>query len=235
MAANSRKLKSDGAYTGDHGNICAYSPAGCERKQLFLRDARAMLRETGRRLAAGGLTQMEVRVNAGGIAVSGEVYAEFWDPANPLRHVWVEVSATSIRSLSGRRDGASIMARVQLYRPSARQQHPRGHGSPLLERDRMGPNLWLSPELTSAQLAERLRLIYDPQQSPREGMVFTAGKSESLALPPLTVANDDEERQAVHQWKRIEAAVAADQQLAADPDALPLFDGPPSDEGSEAG
>ena len=52
MGTTLKKLKRDGAYTGDYGNICAYSTAGAERKQQFLRDTRALLRETGQHLAA---------------------------------------------------------------------------------------------------------------------------------------------------------------------------------------
>jgi hypothetical protein len=60
--------------------ICAYSAHGHERKEQFLRDAAALLRETGKHLARHSLTQSDVRINRAGMAVSGEVTADFWNP-----------------------------------------------------------------------------------------------------------------------------------------------------------
>jgi len=62
-----KRLRSDGSYSSDHGMICAYSAQGHERKEQFLREAAALLRETGRHLARHGLTQAEVRINRAGL------------------------------------------------------------------------------------------------------------------------------------------------------------------------
>ena len=74
-----KRLRSDGSYSSDHNMICAYSAHGHERKEQFLRDAAALLRETGRHLARHGLAQADVRINRAGMAVSGEVTADFWN------------------------------------------------------------------------------------------------------------------------------------------------------------
>jgi hypothetical protein len=71
--------------------------------------------------------------------------------------------------LSGRRDGVSILARVQEYREPAR---PGQLGSGQRQRkDRLtlircapGPNHWLSPEFNSRELADALLKIYVHRQ-----------------------------------------------------------------------
>ncbi len=60
------------SYTGDRGAINAYSDYAAKRKEQFLHDGCAYLKDVGRRLAAN-LPHVEVHSNRAGIAVSGEV------------------------------------------------------------------------------------------------------------------------------------------------------------------
>ena len=101
-----KRLRLDGSYSSDHGMICAYSAPGHERKERFLRDAAALLRETGRHLARRGLTQSDVRINRAGMAVSGEASADL-----PLLSLWPK----------GRRIDPRTVADVQVRTCRVRQ------------------------------------------------------------------------------------------------------------------
>lgn len=211
-----KKLKHDGAYTGDYDLICGYSDFAAQRKEQFLQDAAALLREVGKHLAQEGLTETEIRRNPAGVAVSGEVTAVYWLSGSPCRRVWVEIGATCLAVLSGRKDGASILARVQEYRePTEQDRHRLGRrhtkSHPGLIRCAPGPNQWLSPELNSRELAAALLKIYSRGQSPQN---VAAHMITNGVLPiPSPVVSDEDKAIA---WKMghqaVEKAFRADQQ-----------------------
>ncbi len=151
-----KRLRSDGSYSSDQNMICAYSEQGHERKKQFLRDAAALLRETAKQLTQHGLTQSDVRTNRAGVAVSGEVTADFWNPETG-RGVWLAVSSAGLSFLSGRQDGVAILARWRTYKakPTGRSKYQKR-----LSFQSEGPNQWLSPDLDSQQLATALVKIY---------------------------------------------------------------------------
>lgn len=211
-----KKLKRDGAYTGDHDLICGYSNVAAQRKEQFLRDASALLREVGKHLAQHGLTEMEIRRNLAGVAVSGEVTAEYWQSGSPCRRVWVEIGATCLALLSGRKDGASILARVQEYREPTEQdrrrlgrRHTKSH--PGLIRCTPGPNQWLSPEFDSRKLADTLLKIYGPGQSPQNVAAHTIANGV-LPIPSPVVSDEDKAIAWEMGHQAVEKAFRADQQ-----------------------
>lgn len=217
-----KRLRSDGSYSSDHNMICAYSAQGHERKEQFLREAAALLRETGRHLAQHGLTQAEVRINRAGMAVSGEVTADFWN-AEARRGVWVEISATCLTLLSGRQDGVSTLARWRTYKPEpAGRSRQWKRSSPQDE----GPNQWLSPAFDSQQLAAALLKIYGPQGSPSDMAAHTLSGG-TLPIPSPIVNSQAEAEVWRHGNHAVEAAFQADNDQAADlaavPIPLPLF------------
>jgi hypothetical protein len=106
-------------YGVDFGNfclICAYSEEAEALKGRFLDHGTAYLRAIGQVLAASGFTEMEVRRNHAGIAVSGTVYAEYWHPALPCwLYTWLE--ASSLRPAGeSRPDGLVLVARKRVIR-----------------------------------------------------------------------------------------------------------------------
>jgi hypothetical protein len=219
-----KRLRSDGSYSSDHGTICAYSAPGHERKERFLRDAAALLRETGRLLARQGLTQSDVRINRAGMAVSGEASADYWNP-NTMRGVWVGISTTCLSLLSGRKDGVSILSRWQTYKAK-----PAGRGKrrkrPAHQDE--GPNQWLSPEFDAEQLAAALLEICDPQSSPSNPTAHTLSRGK-IPIPSPVVSNQNEAETWFQGNQVVEAAFQADNdqatELVAVPVPLPLFDG----------
>jgi hypothetical protein len=143
--SNHKRLKRDGSYGVD---INAYSDAGAKRKAQFLRDARALLRQVGQHLARVGMAGCDLRVNPGGIAVSGDVYADFWMPESPEKTIYCTISASACTFLGGRQDGLCIMARThtRISHNNGRTWHVR----------HMGANNWVSPEVDSLSLAAYL-------------------------------------------------------------------------------
>lgn len=206
-----KKLKRDGAYSGDHGLICGYSGLAAPRKEQFLRDAATTLRQVGKRLSRHSLTEMEIRRNPAGVAVSGEVTAEYWRPDNPCRRVWVEIGTTCLASLSGRRDGISILARTQEYRGPAKPGQRQKKGRSPLVRCTPGPNQWLSPEFNSHEIADALLRIYNIELHTQNVAAHTA-TGGILPIPSPVIGNEDE----AITWKKghqaVEWAFRADRQ-----------------------
>lgn len=219
-----KKLRSDGSYSSDDGMICAYSAPGHERKERFLRDGAALLRETGKHLARRGLTQSDVHINRAGMAVAGEASADYWNP-HTMRGVWVEINTTCLSLLSGRKDGVSILARWRTYKAE-----PAGHGKrrkrPAHQAE--GPNQWIAPHFDTEQLAAALIAIYDPQSSPPNPTAHTLSQG-TLPIPSPIVSNQNETETWFQGNRAVEAAFQADNdqatELVAVPVPLPLFDG----------
>ena len=132
-----KSLAPDGSYSYGDQSINGYSQTGQELKEQFLRDARALLKQTGEFLARLGWTECELRANPTGVAISGDVYAEFWKPADPLNIIYCTIGASAI-PFGGRKDGVIIM--VRQHRREAK--HDIGHkgGKLSYPTKKMGPN-----------------------------------------------------------------------------------------------
>lgn len=81
-----------------HGSwpVSAYTERGAELKRQFLKDGACFLRAVGAALAKYGFTLMSSNKNEAGIAVSGEVTAEYWHPAHQRwLYCWLEASVLS--------------------------------------------------------------------------------------------------------------------------------------------
>ncbi len=193
-----KRLKPDGGYGR---RIDAYSDRTEELKKQFLRDAAGVLKEVGAHLPRRGLTKMEIRANAAGIGVSGDVYADYWRPDDPTRRAYVTIGASALGW--GREDGVIIMARVQFYRPDNRRS-----GEPRYRMADSGPNQWLSANLNSLELADRLWQIFDPVNSPATMNAFTANGQQ--AIPSAIVCNTDEDAAWVSGMKAVQHAFAED-------------------------
>jgi hypothetical protein len=148
-----KSLSPDGSYSCGDQSINAYSQKGQELKEQFLRDARALFKQTGEFLTQLGWTEWDMRVNPGGVAVSGDVYAEFWKPSDPLNIIYCTIGASAI-PFGGRRDGVIIMARQH-----QREAHPdsgRKAGKISYRTKAMGPNHFIDPGMNCQLLAAEL-------------------------------------------------------------------------------
>ena len=162
---NYKHLQTDGGYGPD---INAYSEENSRRKEQFLRDARALLKEVGQHLAKVGMTGRDIRINPGGIAVSGDVYADFWMPEAPEKTVYCAIGASVCKFLGGRQDGVCIMTRThtRVSQKNGKTWHVRY----------MGANNWTSPDQDSLTLATHLLGL--------AGMQAQAEQQESAASAP---------------------------------------------------
>lgn len=212
-----KRLKLDQHYSTDELLICAYTERGNMGKEQFLRDAAALLRDTAKHLAAHGLTQSAVCTNRAGVAVSGEVSADYWNP-EMLRGVWVQIGSTCLTQLSGRKDGLSILARWRKYtnQPARRKSRPKPQGND-------GPNQWLSPEFNSIELAQALLTIYNPDHTPVQVTAHTLGQSP-LPIPSPIVSDEMQAAVWRTQLQTVRTAFLADQLNRATPTPLTLFD-----------
>lgn len=133
------------AGVGDLLEIAAYSDAGEAQKNQFLADGAKLLRAVGQALYAYGFREVDVRTNRAGIAVSGDVMAEYRLPEG-ARWVSLSLGSTGCRFLApGRRDGVAIVARWR-----------QASGKHVTD----GPNTWIDASLSSFDLAHRLvRLV----------------------------------------------------------------------------
>ena len=150
------KLKSlapDGSYSCGDQTINRYSQTGQELKEQFLRDARAVLKQTGEFLTRLGWTGPKIRVNLAGVAVSGDVYAEFWKPADPLNIIYCIIGVSAI-PFGGRKDGMIIKARQ--HQREAEHNIGRKAGKLSYPTKKMGPNHFINPGMNSQLLAVEL-------------------------------------------------------------------------------
>lgn len=146
-----KRLAADGAY-GQYVN--GYQGDG---KARFLRDSRAMLKATARHLAARGLTASDIRLNPGGVAVSGEASAHYWNPDEAGRRVYASLGAMALGW--GRHDQLIVLARVETFVEEVRARRRATAGWRCAG---MGPNQWLSANLNALELAEALRALLAP-------------------------------------------------------------------------
>ena len=81
-----KSLAPDGSYSCGDQSINAYSQTGQELKEQFLREARALLKQTSQFLAQVGWTECDIRVNPAGMAVSGDVSCRFLESRRSSQH-----------------------------------------------------------------------------------------------------------------------------------------------------
>ena len=106
-------------------NVNGYTDSAASVKADFLRTGRKVLKAVGKALAAKGYTEADIRTNKAGMAVSGEVSADFFKPGEP-NGIWLQWSESGVGG-----GGASI-----LYRWTARREDGK--------HTETGPNQWLS-------------------------------------------------------------------------------------------
>ena len=163
-------------------------------KERFLKDARLVLRQVADILKEKCLDQSEISNNPAGPACSGEVTAEFWKSAEPLKRVWVEIGTIPLQMLSGRKDGVCVMARTQPYRMDGKR----------LVRGQSGQNQWVSSGFNSRELAEKLVDIYSHEY--RDVRICTQ-TAAPIVLPPPFVRNKKEEIALQEAYRRANQAM----------------------------
>jgi hypothetical protein len=192
--AKIKSLAPDGSYdNGDH-SINGYSQTGQELKALFLHDARTLLKQTSGFLARFGWVQSNIRVNAAGVAVSGDVSADFWNPTDPLNTVYCTIGASAV-SFGGRKDGVIIMARKEKRAP--RNNGGRTSAKPTYCNTWMGLNQWVDPGMNARELAAQIFKIAGQQEQADQvrmlaGCTYHSRTAGSLAIPTAIVRNDTE-------------------------------------------
>ena len=111
-------------------------------KQTFLADAKRLATAIGHALSIHGYGSQSIRVNRGGDAVSGEVYATYH---KPYQTYWIicEITQSSL-PLSSREDRVTIRACWRKFSPSGYIE---------------GPNNWINANLNSNEIALQLMAI----------------------------------------------------------------------------
>ena len=209
------KLKSlapDGSYSCGNQSINGYSQTGQELKEQFLCDSRTLLKQTGEFLTRLGWTECEIRVNPAGVAVSGDVSAEFWKPTDPLNIIYCTIGASAI-PFGGRRDGVIIMARQH-----QREAHPdsgRKAGKISYRTKAMGPNHFIDPGMNCQLLAAELLKVAGQEEDAgavrlMQGVSYHSRTAGLLPLPPLVMHNQAEAELAQVAIGAVVAAASAD-------------------------
>ncbi len=145
------------SYLGDRGGINAYSDYAAKRKEQFLHDGCAYLKDVGKRLAAY-LPHVEVHTNRAGIAVSGEVYAYFFPEGGAGLGLFLCLDESAMYRpawFRERGDRLTLMARWR-----KRELEGRGRQAHFGTIGQDGPNQWLDPSLDSCALAEQLLVCF---------------------------------------------------------------------------
>jgi hypothetical protein len=207
-----KSLAPDGSYSCGDQSINGYSQTGQELKEQFLRDARSLLKQTGEFLTRLGWTECEIRINPAGVAVSGEVYAEFWRPIDPLNIIYCPIGASAI-PFGGRKDGVIIMARQ--HQREAQYDSGRKAGKVSYRTKTMGSNHFIDPGMNSQLLAAELLKITGQEEDANavrlmQGVSYHSRTAGVLPLPALVLRNRSEAELAQIAIGAIIAAAAAD-------------------------
>ena len=207
-----KSLSPDGSYSYGNQSINGYSQTGQELKEQFLRDARALLKQTGEYLTRLGWTECEIRVNPAGMAVSGDVYAEFWKLADPLNIIYCTIGASAI-PFGGRKDGVTIMARQ--HQREAQHDNRRKAGKASYCTKHMGPNHFIDPGMNSQLLAAELLKIAGQEEDAGalrllQGVSYHSRTAGVLPLPALVMDNRSEAELAQVAIGAVVAAASAD-------------------------
>lgn len=148
------------SYLGDRGGINAYSDYAAKRKEQFLHDGCAYLKDVGKRLAAN-LPHVEVHSNRAGIAVSGEVYAYFFPEGGAGIGLFLCLDESAMYRpawFRERGDRLTLMARWR-----KRELEGKGRKAHFRTIGQDGPNQWLDPSLDSRELAVQLLVCFAAQ------------------------------------------------------------------------
>jgi len=205
-----KSLSCDGAYSYN-GSVNGYSEQAQTRKDKFLLDARALLKQTGRFVAQAGWSEYDIRVNPTGVACSGDVHAEFWKAEDPFTTVYCTIGSTAV-SLGGRKDGIVIMARQE-----KRVARDSRNSKPSYRNIWMGINQWIDPGMNNRELATQLLKIAGVQEPEDRGMLpgctYHSRMAGSLAIPSMIVRNEQEAEALKLALSKAQAASTADAQL----------------------
>jgi hypothetical protein len=207
-----KSLAPDGSYCCGDQSISGYSQAGQELKEQFLHDARALLKQTGEFLTRLGWTECDIHVNQSGVAGSGDVYAEFWKPADTLNIIYCTIGASAI-PFSGRKDGVIIMARQ--HQREAPHNGVRKAGKVSYRTKTMGPNHFIDPGMNSQLLATELLKIAGQEDDASavrlmQGVSYHSRTAGVLPLPALVMRNRSDAELAQVAIGVVIAAAAAD-------------------------
>ena len=225
-----KSLSPDGSYSYGNQSINGYRQTGQELKGQFLRDARALLKQTGEYLTRLGWTECEIRVNPAGMAVSGDVYAEFWKLTDPLNIIYCTIGASAI-PFGGRKDGVTIMARQHLR--EAQHDNRRKAGKASYCTKHMGPNHFIDPGMNSQLLAAELLKIAGQEEDAGalrllQGVSYHSRTAGVLPLPALVMRNRSEAEIAQVAISAVVVAAAADASIQneglASPRQITLFE-----------
>ena len=225
-----KSLSPDGSYSYGNQSINGYSQTGQELKEQFLRDARALLKQTGEYLTRLGWRECELRVNPAGMAVSGDVYAEFWKLADPLNIIYCTIGASAI-PFGGRKDGVTIMARQ--HHREAQHDNRRKAGKASYCTKHMGPNHFIDPGMNSQLLAAELLKIAGQEEDAGalrllQGVSYHSRTAGVLPLPALVMRNRSEAEIAQVAISAVVVAAAADASIQneglASPRQITLFE-----------
>lgn len=207
-----KSLAPDGSYSCGDQSINGYSQTGQELKEQFLRDARALLKQTSEFLTRLGWMECEIRINSAGVAVSGDVYAEFWKPADPLNIIYCTIGA-SVIPFGGRKDGVIIMARQ--HQREAQHNSGRKTGKASYRTKTMGSNHFIDPDMNSQLLAAELLKIAGQEEDAdavrlMQGVSYHSRTAGVLPLPALVMRNRAEAELAQVAISAVMAAASAD-------------------------
>ena len=207
-----KSLAPDGSYSCGDLSINGYSQTGQKLKEQFLRDARSLLKQTGEFLTRLGWTECEIRINPAGVAVSGDVYAEFWKPSDPLNIIYCIIGASAI-PFGGRKDGVIIMARQ--HQREAQHDSGRKAGKVSYRTKTMGSNHFIDPGMNSQLLAAELLKITGQEEDANavrlmQGVSYHSRTAGVLPLPVLVMRNRSDAELAQVAIGAVIAAAAAD-------------------------
>ena len=188
-----KTLERDGLYSSDD-TINGYSDPGQQRKERFLRARVTLLKQTGEFLARFGWTECDIRVNPAGIAVSGDVHADYWNPDDPLNIVYCTIGASAI-AFGARKDGVLIMARQEQRAPN--QSGGRKQGKVSYRTSHMGPNQYIDPGMNSQELAAALFKIAGMKEDAEkvrmlQGCAYHSRTAGVIPVPSPVIKNSTE-------------------------------------------
>jgi hypothetical protein len=128
-------------------SINAYTDEGEQQKKLFLRDGRTFFLAVAKSIKVAGFESLGVHSGPAGVAVSGDVWFKAW---NEVRQQGLSLHLSESYVSHDRVDRLALVAN------ELSQRVTRGKGRQTHADFKCGPNVWLSANLNSDDLARQL-------------------------------------------------------------------------------
>ena len=147
----------------NYGQLNGYTDEAQAVKNQFLRDAKRLLMEAGKRLAKMGLPDSEISINQSGMGSSGDVYAHFWNAEEPGLCAYCTITSLGLGPLvigerDKREDGLTILIRKDEWKEEPQKKVTKKRA---WRAGKLGINRYVPMDYDDRAMADALKQVFE--------------------------------------------------------------------------